>query len=49
MNQLGKHDCSCDFFHCGVNTKDRKYFSDLMNRNRFGPILARREGWQEIS
>ena len=29
------------FFYCRVNMKDRKYFSDHMNRNRFDPILAR--------
>ena len=41
MNQLGKHGFSCDFFHCGINMKDRKCFSDQMNRNHFDPILAR--------
>ena len=43
VNQLGKHDFSCDFFYHRVNMKDRKCFSDKMNRNRFDPILARRD------
>ena len=42
-NQLGKHGFSSDFFNYQVNMKDRKCFSDQMKRNRFDPILARRD------
>ena len=44
MNQLGKHDFSCDFFYYRVNNSEgRELFSDQMNRNRFDPILPRRD------
>ena len=42
-NQAGKHGFPCDFFYYQVNMKDRRCFSDLMNRNRFDSILARRD------
>ena len=41
VNQLGKND-----FSCGLvvnNLKDRKFFFDQMNRNRFDSISARRD------
>ena len=42
VNQLGKY-----YFSCGLvlnNLKDRKLFSDQINRNRFDLISARRAG-----
>ena len=41
VNQLGKND-----FSCGLvvnNLKDRNFFFDQMNRNRFDSISARRD------
>ena len=41
VNQLGKHDFS--YGSVVNNLKERKLFSDQMNRNRFDPIPARRD------
>ena len=41
VNQLGKHDFS--YGSIVNNLKDRKRFSDQMNRNRFDPIQVRRD------
>ena len=43
MDQLGKLDFSCDFFYYCVNIKDRKCFSDQINRNPVDIIFARRD------
>ena len=40
--ELVMHDFSCEFYY-RVNMKDRKRFSDQMNRNGFDPVVARRD------
>ena len=41
VNQLDMHGFSCYFFFYRVNNlKDRKLFSDQMNKNRFDSVLA---------
>ena len=45
MNQLVENYFSCDFFYWQVKnfTKDKKLFSDQMNRKCFNAVLARRD------
>ena len=45
MNRLGKHEFSRDSFllPSKSNSKDRKLFSDQMNRNHFDQIIGRRD------
>ena len=45
MNQLDENYFSCDFFYHQVKnfTKDRKLFSDQINRKRFNAVLARHD------
>ena len=45
MNQLDENYFSCDFFYYQVKnfTKDRKLFSDQINRKRFNAVLARHD------
>ena len=45
MNQLDENYFSCDFFYYQAKnfTKDRKLFSDQINRKRFNAVLARHD------